>query len=569
MHSGRIDGLLAVLTAPSNSDSARELRMIDPVTGEVVAIVNAADDSSQVLIGDSLGNVWVKSDTMVTQYNVYNNTAVDLFVPSESVLNTSFYEPELMHYWNSEWTGFVLPVMSADGQIYVYDEEDIDNPMTLDMSDAFPNGTDILSLKWTLDSEELLLGFMGSVAWWSGEDDEPRLVDLIPITLTSDSDGEPFTYGAYPTELFWLLDDTMIIVGTEDLIDTDESLQILDLTNGDPIQVLNLEWSAINFSEDQETANIVLADNRLMQLDLLTLELTEVDDFDNYEPYYEPIPTPNPDPDFVCDGALPPHLLVSENGKVAIGENVILDVYAEVSYDSEKLGILPDSTLVEILNGPVCGDNGEVWYFVRELGGDFITGWTTVSGNGEYWIVAMDEQVQVDDTTIEEPSFEGDTTAVVTEEQMDTDTDAITEEDSDSDAIPPPPPLPDTGGSGDLLLIYDETSFTAINISGNDIDFSQVTFYTDSGDGFFGVFWDNEFLTQPIDAFPTDSCLQIWVQGFDDLPTPLECGTRQNWLSGFGIDTFWREQPEFYVGYADEYVATCDSTFGICEVDLP
>ncbi len=562
-----MEGLLAVLTAPSNTDVQRNLDIVDPITAETFISLPMPDNTNQILTGDIAGNVWVASDDSVTQYNIYEGISADLFAPYTSQEN-NFFPPDPLLFWNDEWTNFILPIMSNTGQVYLYDVEDIANPIILDMSEAFPAGEEILSARWTLDGDELLIGVQGSVAWWSFENDTPELVDLISITLTETTDTE-LVYGVQPRQLEWVLDDTIIVVRTESFWGMDVSLQILDLNNSDPIQILQLDSTAINFSEDQETANVILRDNRVMVIDLLTLEMTELDDFSEAESDYEPVPTPNPAPDFVCDGALSPHLLVGKNAQVTVGENGILDVYPDPSYSSGKLGILPDSTIALVLDGPRCGDNGEVWYAVFELGGDYLQGWTTVSGNGEYWMVQTDEEPLPDSSTNQGTSSE-DFSVIQTEEPVNADNAIIdTEEpvdiDTTSDLPLPPSQLSEFA---DILLIYDDKSFTAVNVSGQDVDISELFFVGEVGI-FFATDWENEFLAYPLSAFPTDSCLQIWAEGYNDLPTPLECGTRQNWVSGGDLDDFWLDSVIFDVLIGETYITTCEVFATVCEVDLP
>ena len=132
------------------------------------------------------------------------------------------------------------------------------------------------------------------------------------------------------------------------------------------------------------------------------------------------------------------------------------------------------------------------------------------------------------------------------------------------------PNLPaSVGGNIDLRLIYDERSFSLINVSGFPIDLTPLSF--ESRDGTLAATrWDNGFLTAPLNTFPTGDCLQVWSVFESTIPNkPDACNFRHAWIAVGDAQLFWRADDLFRVVYAGQVIATCSIPIGLCDVAIP
>lgn len=142
--------------------------------------------------------------------------------------------------------------------------------------------------------------------------------------------------------------------------------------------------------------------------------------------------------------------------------------------------------------------------------------------------------------------------------------------------IPPTPlpaqptitPLPtSTPRPMDLLLVYNNESFTLMNISGRPLYIDGIWFSSPSGE-MAGRIWDNGYLTAPLNAFPHGDCLQVWNREYDQLPKPDFCGYRHSWMRLSNEQTFWRNADYFDVYQWENRITTCLVSTGRCEVNL-
>jgi len=116
----------------------------------------------------------------------------------------------------------------------------------------------------------------------------------------------------------------------------------------------------------------------------------------------------------------------------------------------------------------------------------------------------------------------------------------------------------------DIRLTYTDTTFTLINTSGQTLDLSQLSFESTNG-VFFAFQWNNEFLSQSLNAFTTNDCLQITV---GNTPTkPFECDTRHSWVSA-GQGDFWRDAIVFNVRNGENRIGICEVIRGVCDLSL-
>ncbi len=124
----------------------------------------------------------------------------------------------------------------------------------------------------------------------------------------------------------------------------------------------------------------------------------------------------------------------------------------------------------------------------------------------------------------------------------------------------PPPPA-------DLRLVFDDLSFTLINVGAVRLDLTELTFVSEGG-ALSVARWDTQFLTAPLSSFPTGGCLQAWDINTTELPAPDACDVRHAWIAVNSAGTFWRGVNQFYVTLGGAGVATCETWRGVCDVNL-
>lgn len=143
-------------------------------------------------------------------------------------------------------------------------------------------------------------------------------------------------------------------------------------------------------------------------------------------------------------------------------------------------------------------------------------------------------------------------------------------------AVPSVTPIPPTAApptappvqAGDVMLMYNPTSFTLLNMTGGSLDIAGLTFHSDTGN-FEAVRWDNGFLSASLYTFPPQDCLMLWPVGTAMQPKPAECDTRHAWLGVNELQTFWLTAGMFEVRYYGQTLGMCAGTATSCVVDLP
>lgn len=126
-----------------------------------------------------------------------------------------------------------------------------------------------------------------------------------------------------------------------------------------------------------------------------------------------------------------------------------------------------------------------------------------------------------------------------------------------------------TNFPAEMRLIYTQDSFTILNTSGRDLDMTGLGF--SSASGTVGISqWQTEFLSRPLNAFPTGDCLQAWSVNIAEYPPkPAECGFRHAWIGLADSQLFWANTDFFSVSRGGGVLATCNVSAGVCDVDLP
>lgn len=128
-------------------------------------------------------------------------------------------------------------------------------------------------------------------------------------------------------------------------------------------------------------------------------------------------------------------------------------------------------------------------------------------------------------------------------------------------------------GEGDVMLIYDDSSFTLINRSADTVDVSGITFVQTKTDGsqlsFRSDQWTNG--TRPVWSLTAGDCFQIWQLNQPELPVPEDCVLRHAWRAVAAPRWFWLSDAAgaaFEVRRDADVLATCPVDAGLCQVDL-
>ncbi len=135
-----------------------------------------------------------------------------------------------------------------------------------------------------------------------------------------------------------------------------------------------------------------------------------------------------------------------------------------------------------------------------------------------------------------------------------------------------PTPVSTTSGGleqlpPDLRLLYDERSFSLVNVSGRSLDLRGLVFRSASGTLSIER-WETEFLSQPLDDFSAGDCLQAWTFAYELLPKPDECRFRHAWIAIPGADAFWQDAQAFTVERNGVVVGRCVVARERCEISL-
>ena len=121
----------------------------------------------------------------------------------------------------------------------------------------------------------------------------------------------------------------------------------------------------------------------------------------------------------------------------------------------------------------------------------------------------------------------------------------------------------------DIRLIYSQDSFTVLNTFGANLDITGLGFASASGTVSISQ-WNTEFLTRPLNDFPTGDCLQAWGVNLPEYPPrPAECNFRHAWIGLADSQLFWTNTDFFTVSRNGSVLATCTVSVGVCDIDLP
>lgn len=118
------------------------------------------------------------------------------------------------------------------------------------------------------------------------------------------------------------------------------------------------------------------------------------------------------------------------------------------------------------------------------------------------------------------------------------------------------PPAPN------VLLIYDNVSFSLINTSGRRLSLANVTFRSESG-SFDPVGWAN------YRRIPNDNCLRIRDAGAGNRNPPGECHKLLSLLLIGQTAMFWTESDTFDVLQGSSVIATCTTDTDRCAIYVP
>ena len=119
----------------------------------------------------------------------------------------------------------------------------------------------------------------------------------------------------------------------------------------------------------------------------------------------------------------------------------------------------------------------------------------------------------------------------------------------------------------DIRLIYNQDSFTLLNIAGEPIDLNGLIFQSSVGKLNIDA-WDTEFLTRPLGLFPPSDCLMAWGNGRSEQGIPGDCETRHGWIIVGADEKIWTGTSRFDVLRYNRVLAGCIVAQGLCEVNL-
>lgn len=130
------------------------------------------------------------------------------------------------------------------------------------------------------------------------------------------------------------------------------------------------------------------------------------------------------------------------------------------------------------------------------------------------------------------------------------------------------PTLTPTPPGPELLLIYDDDSFTLHNQAAYSVNLGYVEF--DGGGDRLPALWWRQAGSAPLFQFPSRDCLQAWSAAATRIrpPEPFQCRFVRSNRSNLNPDErFWLS--DFNVLERGQVIQTCEADAGTCEVDLP
>lgn len=119
----------------------------------------------------------------------------------------------------------------------------------------------------------------------------------------------------------------------------------------------------------------------------------------------------------------------------------------------------------------------------------------------------------------------------------------------------------------DIQLIYDNSSFVLINVSGGVLNLANLFFESDNGT-LSSYRWNTEFLSQPLSGFTNGDCLQAWTLETSYLNVLGNCRFRHAWIAVADNAVFWRNADIFTVRNGQNLVGICRVDAGVCDINL-
>jgi hypothetical protein len=139
---------------------------------------------------------------------------------------------------------------------------------------------------------------------------------------------------------------------------------------------------------------------------------------------------------------------------------------------------------------------------------------------------------------------------------------------------PLPSPIPaatvtptPTPAAGRLVIVYDNLSLTVINTSSGPVDISKLQLVSVSAGVTFSATRWVQVSQVPLQSFPARQCLQIKLVNRAVLMAP-DCRIVRGVVEFLPRQFFWT-QASFEVRVANTVLATCQTSAGRCEVELP
>ena len=126
-------------------------------------------------------------------------------------------------------------------------------------------------------------------------------------------------------------------------------------------------------------------------------------------------------------------------------------------------------------------------------------------------------------------------------------------------SIPPTDPPP-----ANVLLLYDDASFTVYNQGSEQLSIGSLRFQSDSGN------WDaSRWGNSLTDNFATTNCLRLRDSNSGQRQPPAICGTLLGQQLVAGNTLFWLNTDTFDVMVDGSIIATCSTTEESCGIFVP
>ncbi len=223
------------------------------------------------------------------------------------------------------------------------------------------------------------------------------------------SNGEILASGdADGTVKLWDIAGQREILGTEGLDRPGEITRLIFSPNGGVLMILNTVPNGTNANRHAYSIWGVLENQQLQGLEFTALDMVfssrdmllafgtpsgvvELDEVFAYDEHFQPAAEVTQN--LLCRGYVDPRLTVGQLGQVLPGEDNLINsapARASQSTVSQRVGAIPGGATFAVIDGPVCGDGGIVWWQVNYNG---TVGWTGEGQNDSYWVQPYDPNV--------------------------------------------------------------------------------------------------------------------------------------------------------------------------------